>query len=153
MALGDTCPREANKGAPCPRHRDNAQAGGDRSSSRGAGPSRARALCPKMPWPSQPLSLLVLLVLAATARGQTSTGPKVLQPWLLGLTVVVVFLFVVFLVLIINRFWSLRKRRKQSDYPETKGTDRMERFSHDNPAAEDSDEESGGKKESNATSL
>ncbi|XP_039242070.1 small integral membrane protein 24 isoform X1 [Pipra filicauda] len=81
------------------------------------------------------------------------TGPKVLQPWLLGLTVVVVFLFVVFVVLIINRFWSLRKRRKQSDYPETKGTDRMERFSHDNPAAEDSDEESGGKKESNATSL
>ncbi|KAJ7416503.1 small integral membrane protein 24 [Willisornis vidua] len=61
---------------------------------------------------SQRLSLLLLLVLAATARGQAAgTGPKVLEPWLLGLTAVVVFLFIVFVVLLINRFWNLRMRR------------------------------------------
>ncbi|XP_050177442.1 small integral membrane protein 24 [Myiozetetes cayanensis] len=153
MALGDTCPREANKGARCPRLGDNARPGGDRSSPRVAGPSRARTLRPKMPRPSQLLSLLVLLVLAATARGQTSTGPKVLQPWLLGITAVVVFLFIVFVVLVINRFWNLRRRRKQSDYPETTEPDRLERFGHVNPAAENSDEESDGKERTKATSL
>ncbi|NWI87269.1 SIM24 protein, partial [Pitta sordida] len=39
------------------------------------------------------------------------SGPKVLEPWLVGLTAVVVFLFIVFIVLIANRFWNLRMRR------------------------------------------
>uniref|UniRef100_A0A803VZD5 Small integral membrane protein 24 n=1 Tax=Ficedula albicollis TaxID=59894 RepID=A0A803VZD5_FICAL len=64
-----------------------------------------------MPKPLQPLSLLVLLVLAATTQGQTDTGPKVLQPWLIGLTAVVVFLFIVFLMLLVNRLWNLRRHR------------------------------------------
>lgn len=39
------------------------------------------------------------------------TGPKVLQPWLVGLTAVVVFLFIVFVLLLANRLWQLRMRR------------------------------------------
>ncbi|XP_030822677.1 small integral membrane protein 24 [Camarhynchus parvulus] len=88
-----------------------------------------------MPKLLQPLSLL--LVLASTAQGQTGSGPKVLQPWLIGLTVVVVFLFAVFVVLLVNRLWSLRKKRKENDHPETLETDRLERSGHVNPAAED----------------
>lgn len=33
------------------------------------------------------------------------------QPWLVGLTAVIVFLFIVFLGLLLNRFWRLRMRR------------------------------------------
>ncbi|KAM3656521.1 small integral membrane protein 24 [Ammospiza maritima maritima] len=93
-----------------------------------------------MPKLLQPLSLLLLLVLASTAQGQTGTGPKVLQPWLIGLTAVVVFLFVVFVVLLINRLWSLRKKRKENGHQETLETDRLERSGHVNPAAEDWEE-------------
>ncbi|XP_042651012.1 small integral membrane protein 24 isoform X1 [Tyto alba] len=64
-----------------------------------------------MPRASQPLSLLVLLVLAATARGQAGIGSKQLQPWLIGLTAVVIFLFIVFVLLLINRLWQIRMRR------------------------------------------
>ncbi|XP_058714850.1 small integral membrane protein 24 [Poecile atricapillus] len=106
-----------------------------------------------MPKSLQPLSLLVLLILAATAQGQADTGPKVLQPWLLGLTAVVVFLFIVFVVLLVNRFWNLRRHRKENDYPETLATDRLERSGHVNPAAEDCDELNDDKQQSKATSL
>ncbi|XP_066192229.1 small integral membrane protein 24 isoform X2 [Sylvia atricapilla] len=126
---------------------------GDKSSPSGAGSRRAPALHPKMPKPLQPLSLLVLLILAATAQGQSGTGPKVLQPWLIGLTAVVVFLFVVFVMLLINRFWNLRRHRKEDDRPETLETDRLGRSGHDNPAAENLDEPSDDKQESKATSL
>uniref|UniRef100_A0A8B9ZDT4 Uncharacterized protein n=1 Tax=Anas platyrhynchos TaxID=8839 RepID=A0A8B9ZDT4_ANAPL len=54
-----------------------------------------------MPRSPQPLGLLLLLSLAATQW----------QPWLVGLTAVVVFLFIVFLGLLLNRFWRLRMRR------------------------------------------
>ncbi|KAM6331741.1 uncharacterized protein FN964_014520 [Alca torda] len=70
---------------------------------------------PKMPRAPQPLSLLVLLVLAATAQGQAGTGPKELQPWLLGLTAVVVFLFIVFVLLLVNRLWQIRMLRWDGD--------------------------------------
>ncbi|NWU57598.1 SIM24 protein, partial [Dromas ardeola] len=43
------------------------------------------------------------------------TGPKELQPWLLGLTAVVVFLFIVFVVLLVNRLWQIRMRRWDGD--------------------------------------
>ncbi|XP_052656318.1 LOW QUALITY PROTEIN: small integral membrane protein 24, partial [Harpia harpyja] len=129
----------------------------ERSPSRGAGSGRAPALCqppPKMPRTSQPLSLLVLLVLAATARGQGGAGPKELQPWLISLTAVVVFLFIVFVLLLINRLWQIRMRRKQGGLQETQGTDRLEHAGCANPAAEkDSDGESDGEEQSKATSL
>ncbi|XP_075632752.1 small integral membrane protein 24 isoform X2 [Balearica regulorum gibbericeps] len=103
---------------------------------------------------SQPLSLLVLLVLTASARGQAGTGPKQLQPWLVGLTAVVVFLFIVFVLLLVNRLWQLRRRRKQGGLQDTQGTGRLERAGHTNPAAEkDSDEESDSEERSKATSL
>ncbi|XP_069646167.1 small integral membrane protein 24 isoform X2 [Haliaeetus albicilla] len=107
-----------------------------------------------MPRTSQPLSLLVLLVLAATARGQAGTGPKELQPWLVSLTAVVVFLFIVFVVLLINRLWQIRMRRKHGGLQETQGTERLEHAGCANPAAEkDSDEESDGEEQSKATSF
>ncbi|GAB0200739.1 small integral membrane protein 24 [Grus japonensis] len=91
---------------------------------------------------SQPLSLLVLLVLTASARGQAGTGPKQLQPWLVGLTAVVVFLFIVFVLLLVNRLWQLRRRS------------RLERAGRTNPAAEkNSDEESDSEEQSKATSF
>ncbi|XP_041278536.1 small integral membrane protein 24 isoform X2 [Pyrgilauda ruficollis] len=106
-----------------------------------------------MPKLLQPLSLLLLLVLASTAQGQAGTGPKVLQPWLIGLTAVVVFLFVVFVVLLVNRLWSLRKKRKENDNPETLETDRLERSGHVNPAAEDWEELKDDKQQSKATAT
>ncbi|NXW60544.1 SIM24 protein, partial [Eurystomus gularis] len=39
------------------------------------------------------------------------TGPKELQPWLIGLTAVVVFLFIVFVLLLANRLWKIRMQR------------------------------------------
>ncbi|KAF4798485.1 small integral membrane protein 24 [Turdus rufiventris] len=106
-----------------------------------------------MPKPLQPLSVLVLLVLAATTQGQTDTGPKVLQPWLIGLTAVVVFLFIVFVVLLVNRLWKLRRHRKEDEYPETLDADRLGRSGHVNPAAEDEDELSEDKQQSKTTSF
>ncbi|KAM6040095.1 small integral membrane protein 24 [Theristicus caerulescens] len=107
-----------------------------------------------MPRASQPLSLLVLLALAATARGQAGTGPKQLQPWLVGLTAVVVFLFIVFVVLLVNRLWRIRMRRKEGGFQEPQGADRLEDVGHTNPAAEkDSDEESDGEEQSKTTSF
>ncbi|XP_074664984.1 small integral membrane protein 24 [Strix aluco] len=107
-----------------------------------------------MPGVSQPLSLLVLLVLVATAQGQAGTGPKELQPWLVGLTAVVIFLFIVFVLLLVNRLWQMRMRRKQSGPQDTPGTDRLEHGGHANAAAEkDSDEESNGEERSKVTSF
>ncbi|XP_062492566.1 small integral membrane protein 24 isoform X2 [Pezoporus occidentalis] len=89
----------------------------------------------------QPLSLLVLLMLATTAWGQDGTGPKELQPWLVGLTAVVVFLFIVFILLLVNRLWKLRMRR-------------LERTGCVNLAAEKgSGEESDGEGHKKATPL
>ncbi|XP_068029809.1 small integral membrane protein 24 [Anomalospiza imberbis] len=105
-----------------------------------------------MPKLLQPLSLLVLLVLASTAQGQAGTGPKVLQPWLIGLTAVVVFLFIVFVVLLVNRLWNLRKKRKENDHAQTLETDRLGRSGHVNRAAEDW-EELSDKQQSTATSF
>ncbi|XP_061212095.1 small integral membrane protein 24 [Neopsephotus bourkii] len=102
----------------------------------------------------QPRSLLVLLVLAATAWGQDGIGPKQLQPWLVGLTAVVVFLFIVFILLLVNRLWKLRMRRKQGGLQDTPWTSRLERTGCVNPAAEKgSGEESDGEGQKKATPL
>ncbi|KAK0681655.1 SIM24 protein, partial [Pygoscelis papua] len=55
---------------------------------------------------------------------RAGTGPKELQPWLIGLTAVVVFLFIVFVLLLVNRLWQIRMHRKQGGLQETRGTDR-----------------------------
>ncbi|KAM3938930.1 small integral membrane protein 24 [Leptodactylus fuscus] len=41
-----------------------------------------------------------------------STG---LQPWLIGLTATVVFLFIVFILLIVNRVWCKKKRTETNE--------------------------------------
>lgn len=41
----------------------------------------------------------------------TASGSHQLQPWLVGLTAVVVFLFIVFLLMIINRVLCYKKHR------------------------------------------
>ncbi|NXT41819.1 SIM24 protein, partial [Pelecanoides urinatrix] len=55
---------------------------------------------------------------------RAGTGPRELQPWLIGLTAVVVFLFIVFVLLLINRLWQIRMRRKPGGLQDTQGTDR-----------------------------
>ncbi|XP_064031459.1 small integral membrane protein 24 [Pogoniulus pusillus] len=41
----------------------------------------------------------------------SAVGPKELQPWLVALTAVVIFLFIVFVLLLINRLWQIRRHR------------------------------------------
>ncbi|KAM4049803.1 small integral membrane protein 24 [Anomaloglossus baeobatrachus] len=65
----------------------------------------------------------VLLVISTNAQqgdrqNSSSSGSAGLQPWLLGLTAMVVFLFIVFILLIINRVWC--KKRKNIDEEENK---------------------------------
>ncbi|XP_032059841.1 LOW QUALITY PROTEIN: small integral membrane protein 24 [Aythya fuligula] len=128
MALGGTCPPEPNKSRPL-------APGAERCHARcRIGPLR----CPAMPRSPQPLGLLLLLALAATARGQNIVVSKQWQPWLIGLTAVVVFLFIVFVVLLVNRFWQLRMRR-------------LEKAAYSNAAADrDSEDE---REHNKATSL
>uniref|UniRef100_A0A8C6ZWK9 Uncharacterized protein n=1 Tax=Nothoprocta perdicaria TaxID=30464 RepID=A0A8C6ZWK9_NOTPE len=59
---------------------------------------------------------VLYLVLAAAlvlvvAYAIVATGSKELQPWLIGLTAVVVFLFIIFVLLLANRLWQIRARR------------------------------------------
>ncbi|KAM9621613.1 small integral membrane protein 24 isoform 1-T1 [Morphnus guianensis] len=120
MALGGTCPLEPNKSCSlargaesgaCARPQQRRGRGAHLGVQDPAVPQPSASLPLKMPRTSQPLSLLVLLVLAATAQGQAGAGPKELQPWLISLTAVVVFLFIVFVLLLINRLWQIRMRR------------------------------------------
>ncbi|XP_068012551.1 small integral membrane protein 24 [Melanerpes formicivorus] len=104
-------------------------------------PQPSASLCLKTPRAMQPLSLLVLLILATTAQGQAGTSPKELQPWLVGLTAVVVFLFIVFVLLLANRLWKIRMHRKRSGLQEKQGSDRLKQAVYANPAAEESGEE------------
>ncbi|KAM6396145.1 small integral membrane protein 24 [Rhynochetos jubatus] len=71
--------------------------------------------------PSALQSLSLLLILTATAWGQAGTGPKELQPWLIALTAVVIFLSIVFVLLLISRLWQTRKL---GDPHKAAGTDR-----------------------------
>lgn len=107
--------------------------------------ARTTMLCvPQLP------ELLLLAALTATARGQT-VGSQQLQPWLIGLTAVVVFLFVVFVLLLVGRLWRLRTRREHEDSSEQQPAHSMERAAYSNAAAEkDSDDE---REKSKATSL
>ncbi|XP_068517658.1 LOW QUALITY PROTEIN: small integral membrane protein 24 [Anas acuta] len=141
MALGGTCPPEPNKSRPL-------APGAERCHARcRIGPLRS----PAMPRSPQPLGLLLLLSLAATARGQEVVISKRWQPWLVGLTAVVVFLFIVFLGLLLNRFWRLRMRRKHGAPEEPQAIGRLEKAAYSNAAADgDSDDEQERNK---ATSL
>ncbi|XP_069073430.1 small integral membrane protein 24 [Pleurodeles waltl] len=59
------------------------------------------------------LMALVLLASAEAQQANRATGTtRVLQPWLVGLTAVVVFLFIVFVLMIVNRLWCKKKRHE-----------------------------------------
>ncbi|XP_075300232.1 small integral membrane protein 24-like [Opisthocomus hoazin] len=136
------------------RGRARTQPGSRVAQEPSAGCPAPASLRPDMPRVPQPLSLLVLLVLATTARGQAGTSPKVLQPWLVGLTAIVVFLFIVFVLLLANRLWQIRMGRKQGRLQETPGADSLEHAGHANPAAEwDSDRESDSEEQGKTTAL
>ncbi|NXT59587.1 SIM24 protein, partial [Pluvianellus socialis] len=53
---------------------------------------------------------------------RAGTAPKELQPWLVGLTAVVVFLFIVFVLLLVNRLWNIRMRRWDGDTSRARGS-------------------------------
>ncbi|XP_064353710.1 small integral membrane protein 24 isoform X2 [Dromaius novaehollandiae] len=102
---------------------------------------------PAAPGAPLPLSLL-LLVLAATAQGQEVTSSNGLQPWLVGLTAVVVFLFIVFLILIANRLWRIRMRRKSDKSQENQEFHRVQKNVYENPVVQNEEDE-----KSKATAL
>ncbi|XP_073468392.1 small integral membrane protein 24 [Aquarana catesbeiana] len=55
----------------------------------------------------------LLLAVCTTAQkdgSRASSSSKVFQPWLLGLTATVVFLFIVFSLMIINRLFCKKKK-------------------------------------------
>lgn len=60
---------------------------------------------------ANPLPIPVPIPIPVPVPAVAGTGPKELQPWLIGLTAVVIFLFLVFVVLLINRLWQIRMRR------------------------------------------
>ncbi|XP_072213460.1 small integral membrane protein 24 [Excalfactoria chinensis] len=135
VALGGTRPAEPHKS--CPLSCCGAQCR--------AGISATMLRVPQL------RALLLLAALSATAQGQT-VGSQQLQPWLIALTAVVVFLFVVFVLLLVGRLLRLRTRREHEDGSERRSTHSMERAAaYSNAAAEkDSDDE---RDKSKATAL
>ncbi|XP_058513980.1 small integral membrane protein 24 isoform X2 [Ochotona princeps] len=60
-------------------------------------------------------TLLVLVALLLTpAEAQQARGRR-LKPWLVGLTAVVVFLFIVFVLLLVNRVWCSKARAQDEE--------------------------------------
>ncbi|XP_053317760.1 small integral membrane protein 24 [Spea bombifrons] len=90
--------------------------------------------------------VVLMLVISTMAQGDAANrassggGPRYLQPWLLGLTAVVVFLFIVFVLMIVNRLWC--KKEKDGYGRENKKRERAEMNAYENEAL---DEEEGGK--------
>ncbi|KAG8594154.1 hypothetical protein GDO81_001098 [Engystomops pustulosus] len=70
------------------------------------------------------ISIIIIFLLFVSANAQgvqqetSSTSSAGLQPWLIGLTAMVVFLFIVFVLLIVNRVWC--KKRKEADAEDNK---------------------------------
>ncbi|XP_029770006.1 uncharacterized protein LOC112119651 isoform X2 [Terrapene carolina triunguis] len=77
---------------------------------------------PSEPGTMSPLrAVLFSLLFIASSLAQdgavqgTTEGSRTLQPWLVGLTAVVVFLFIVVVLMIINRVWCYKKRRNEEE--------------------------------------
>ncbi|CAM4698777.1 unnamed protein product [Lepidochelys olivacea] len=88
-----------------------------------------------------------------TVQG-TTAGSRMLQPWLVGLTAVVVFLFIVAMLMIINRVWCYKKRRNEEEPLEEPAQSRTVSNPYDNLVLEeDNEEELKGMKENKTTSL
>ncbi|CAH2292310.1 Hypothetical predicted protein [Pelobates cultripes] len=90
-------------------------------------------------------SVLVVLILALStmaqkdgARATSGGSSRQLQPWLIGLTAMVVFLFIVFTLMIANRLFC---KKRKDEFEEVKN-ERMEANAYENSAL---DIEEGGK--------
>ncbi|KAE8631593.1 hypothetical protein XENTR_v10001245 [Xenopus tropicalis] len=98
-------------------------------------------------------SVVIGLILAFSAMAQgaerASSGGNsyALQPWLLGLTAVVVFLFIVFILLIVNRLWC--KKEKHESNEENPKEERVEINAYENKGLEKDDDDEDKKKEQN----
>ncbi|XP_072262471.1 small integral membrane protein 24 [Pyxicephalus adspersus] len=69
----------------------------------------------------------LLLVVCTTAqkdvsRASSSSNSRVFQPWLLGLTAVVVFLFIVFSLMIINRLFCKKNKNEYDEENKERAT-------------------------------
>ncbi|XP_068090616.1 PDZK1-interacting protein 1-like [Hyperolius riggenbachi] len=74
-------------------------------------------------------------------RASSTSSSKSLEPWLLGLTAMVVFLFIVFILMIINRVWCKKKKNEyEEDYSNKQRVD-MNVYTNDGLEAEPAYEE------------
>ncbi|XP_019406138.1 PREDICTED: small integral membrane protein 24 isoform X2 [Crocodylus porosus] len=84
----------------------------------------------------------------------TTSGSHELQPWLVGLTAVVVFLFIVFLLMIINRVLCYKKHRDEEDTQGHQADARLTPNGYENEALQEQPEEQEeGVKPNKTTSL
>ncbi|XP_011371007.1 small integral membrane protein 24 [Pteropus vampyrus] len=60
-------------------------------------------------------ALVLSILLFLPAEAQKATGRR-LKPWLVGLTAVVVFLFIVFVLMLANRIWCSRRRAEDDEF-------------------------------------
>ncbi|XP_039371955.1 small integral membrane protein 24 isoform X1 [Mauremys reevesii] len=105
-----------------------------------------------------PLFFLLFIAASQAQDGAvqgTTTGSRTLQPWLVGLTAVMVFLFVVVVLMIINRVWCSKKRRNEEEpLGEPAQSSRAVSNVYNNLALEeDSEKEQNVRKENKTTSL
>ncbi|XP_032639000.1 small integral membrane protein 24 isoform X2 [Chelonoidis abingdonii] len=105
-------------------------------------------------------ALLFSLLFIAVSQAQdgavqgTTAGSRMLQPWLVGLTAVVVFLFIVVVLMIINRVWRSKKRRNEENSLGEPAQSRTVSNTYNNLALEeDGEKEQNEKKENKITSL
>lgn len=105
--VGRGAHRRRGGGLPCPRpaHGLSAGQGLTQTALHPPGPHTLLLAAPAMRALETALVLSALLLLPAEAQ-----NGRRLKPWLVGLTVVVVFLFVVFVLMLAHRIWCSRKR-------------------------------------------
>ncbi|XP_074834557.1 small integral membrane protein 24 isoform X6 [Carettochelys insculpta] len=106
-----------------------------------------------------PLPALLLALLVSSSWAQdgavqgTIVGSQALQPWLVGLTAVVVFLIIVVVLMIINRMWCHKKQRDEEESLGEPDKPRRVLTPCENQALEEDDEKEPTRKANKTTSL
>ncbi|XP_075046136.1 small integral membrane protein 24 isoform X1 [Mixophyes fleayi] len=88
--------------------------------------------------------LSLLLVISTNAqqdvlKASPNASARILQPWLIGLTAVVVFLFIVFVLMIVNRVWFKKDKVENDD--EDNARERVNMNSYENNALDEEEVE------------